>query len=191
MEVAQILDRVVARFIGTKHERDLKKLQPLVEAINAAEPEVLPLSDEQLKERFAALKTQAQEQLKDADPAEPAYKAQLRDALEPVLIPAFALVREAGRRFLKMRHFDVQLIGGMVLHSGKIAEMRTGEGKTLVATLPIYLNALLGHGVHLITVNDYLARRDARWMYPIYHLLGSTWACSRKRPPPRMAAKPS
>jgi len=174
MEVAQILDRVVARFIGTKHERDLKKLQPLVEAINAAEPEVLSLSDEQLKERFAALRTRVQEQLKDADPAEPAYKAQLRDALEPVLIPAFALAREAGRRFLKMRHFDVQLIGGMVLHSGKIAEMKTGEGKTLVATLPAALNALAGRGVHVVTVNDYLARRDAEWMSPLYKALGLT-----------------
>src|SRR5713226_10465918 len=103
MDLAKAVDGVIARFIGTKHERDLKKLEPLVAAINAQEPEVQALSDEQLKERFAALKTQAQEQLKDADPAEPAYKAQLRDALEPVLIPAFALVREAGRRFLKMR----------------------------------------------------------------------------------------
>jgi preprotein translocase subunit SecA len=174
MEVAQILDRVVAKFIGTKHERDIKRLTPLVVAINAKEAEVQALSDEQLKERFAALKTQVQEKLKDADPAEPAYKDSLQQALDPVVAPAFALVREAGRRFLKMRHFDVQLIGGMVLNEGKIAEMKTGEGKTLVATLPAALNALAGRGVHIVTVNDYLARRDAEWMSPLYRALGLT-----------------
>ena len=174
MDVAQVIDRVVARFIGTKHERDLKKLQPLVDAINAKEAETQALSDEQLKERFAALKTQVQEQLKDSDPAEASYKEELRRTLEPVIVPAFALVREAGRRFLRMRHFDVQLIGGMVLHAGKIAEMKTGEGKTLVATLPAALNALAGRGVHLVTVNDYLARRDAEWMSPLYKALGLT-----------------
>ncbi len=174
MEAAQILDRVVARFIGTKHERDIKKLQPIIAAINAQEPEVQALSDEQLKERFQALRTQVQEQLKDADPAEPSYKEELQKALGPVIVPAFALVREAGRRFLRMRHFDVQLIGGMVLHDGKIAEMKTGEGKTLVATLPAALNALAGRGVHLVTVNDYLARRDAEWMSPLYKALGLT-----------------
>jgi preprotein translocase subunit SecA len=174
MEVAQILDRVVARFIGTKHERDIKKLQPIIAAINAQETEVQALSDEQLKERFQALRTQVQEQLKDADPAEPSYKEELQKALGPVIVPAFALVREAGRRFLRMRHFDVQLIGGMVLNDGKIAEMKTGEGKTLVATLPAALNALAGRGVHLVTVNDYLARRDAEWMSPLYKALGLT-----------------
>ena len=174
MEAAQILDRVVARFIGTKHERDIKKLQPIVAAINAQEPEVQALSDAQLKERFSALRTQVQEQLKDADPAEPTYKEELQKALGPVTVPAFALVREAGRRFLRMRHFDVQLIGGMVLNDGKIAEMKTGEGKTLVATLPAALNALAGRGVHLVTVNDYLARRDAEWMSPLYKALGLT-----------------
>ena len=174
MEAAQILDRVVARFIGTKHERDIKKLQPIVAAINAQEAEVQALSDAQLKERFQALRTQVQEQLKDADPAEPSYKEALQKALGPVTVPAFALVREAGRRFLRMRHFDVQLIGGMVLNDGKIAEMKTGEGKTLVATLPAALNALAGRGVHLVTVNDYLARRDAEWMSPLYKALGLT-----------------
>jgi preprotein translocase subunit SecA len=174
MEAAQILDRVVARFIGTKHERDIKKLQPIVAAINAQEPEVQALSDAQMKERFSALRTQVQEQLKDADPAEPSYKEELQKALGPVIVPAFALVREAGRRFLRMRHFDVQLIGGMVLNDGKIAEMKTGEGKTLVATLPAALNALAGRGVHLVTVNDYLARRDAEWMSPLYKALGLT-----------------
>jgi preprotein translocase subunit SecA len=174
MEVAQVLDRVVAKFIGTKHERDIKRMQPVVVAINAKEAEVQALSDEHLRERFQALKTQVQEQLKDADPAEPTYKETLRQALEPVVVPAFALVRDAGRRFLKMRHFDVQLIGGMVLNDGKIAEMKTGEGKTLVATLPAALNALVGRGVHIVTVNDYLARRDAEWMSPLYRGLGLT-----------------
>src|SRR6516164_8035409 len=137
MEAAQILDRVVARFIGTKHERDIKKLQPLVAEINAREAEVKELSEDTLKTRFAELKTQVQDCLKDADPNEKdAFREQLLRCLQPVIVPAFALVREAGRRFLNMRHFDVQLIGGMVLHEGKIAEMKTGEGKTLVATLP-------------------------------------------------------
>src|SRR5438477_55853 len=172
MEAAQILDRVVARFIGTKHERDIKKLQPVIAAINAREAEVHPLSNEELKTRFAELRVQVQEQLTDADPAEPSYKEELQKALEPAIVPAFALVREAGRRFLNMRHFDVQLIGGIVLHEGKISEMKTGEGKTLVATLPAVLNALAGRGVHIVTVNDYLARRDAEWMSPLYRALG-------------------
>jgi preprotein translocase subunit SecA len=172
MEAAQILDRVVARFIGTKHERDVKKLQPLVASINAREAEMKALSDEDLKLRFAELKAQVQERLKDADPAEPTFRELMQQALEPAIVPAFALVREAGWRFLNMRHFDVQLIGGMVLHEGKIAEMKTGEGKTLVATLPACLNALAGRGVHIVTVNDYLARRDAEWMSPLYRALG-------------------
>ena len=174
MDVAKFIDRLVAKFIGTKHERDIKRMQPLIAAINAQEAEVQALSDAQLKERFAALKTQVQERLKDGDPAEPSYKEELVGALGPVVVPAFALVREAGRRFLKMRHFDVQLIGGMVLNAGKIAEMKTGEGKTLVATLPAALNALAGRGVHIVTVNDYLARRDAEWMSPLYKGLGLT-----------------
>jgi preprotein translocase subunit SecA len=172
MEVAHILDRVVASFIGTRHERDIKKLQPAVAFINALEPEIQALSDEQLKERFAALREQVQEQLKKVEPGDESFKEDLRRALEPAIVPAFAMVREAGRRFLKMRHFDVQLIGGMVLHDGKISEMKTGEGKTLVATLPAALNALAGRGVHLVTVNDYLARRDAEWMSPLYKALG-------------------
>src|ERR1700687_2871309 len=174
MDVAKVLDRVVARFIGTKHERDIKKLQPTIAAINAREAEVRSLSDEELKTRFLELKAQVQEQLKDPDPSEDAYKEQLQKALEPTIVPAFALVREAGRRFLNMRHFDVQLIGGIVLHEGKISEMKTGEGKTLVATLPAVLNALAGRGVHIVTVNDYLARRDAEWMSPLYKGLGLT-----------------
>jgi preprotein translocase subunit SecA len=172
MDPAQIIDRVVARFIGTKHERDVKKLQPSVAAIGALEPEIQALSDDELKARFQALKEPIQSQLKDLDPTEPAFRESMRKALEPAIVPAFAMVREAGRRFLKMRHFDVQLIGGMVLHDGKIAEMKTGEGKTLVATLPAALNALAGRGVHIVTVNDYLARRDAEWMSPLYRALG-------------------
>src|SRR6195256_2823314 len=172
MDLAKFIDKIVARFIGTKHERDIKKLQPLIAAINVREAEVQSLSDEGLKTRFAELRAQVQEQLKDTDPAEPAYKEQLQKALEPAIVPAFALVREAGRRFLNMRHFDVQLIGGIVLHEGKISEMKTGEGKTLVATLPAVLNALAGRGVHVVTVNDYLARRDAEWMSPLYKALG-------------------
>ncbi len=105
---------------------------------------------------------------------DPEFKERCKEALEPALVPAFALVREVGRRRLGMRHFDVQLIGGIVLNEGKIAEMKTGEGKTLVATLPAVLNALTGRGVHIVTVNDYLARRDAEWMSPIYRALGLT-----------------
>ena len=172
MDVTKFIDTVIAFFVGTKHERDIKKLQPLVAAINALEPQMKALSDDELKSRFGELKAQVLEQLKDADPSEPAYKELLKKALDPTIVPAFALVREAGRRFLNMRHFDVQLIGGMVLHEGKIAEMKTGEGKTLVATLPAALNALAGRGVHLVTVNDYLARRDAEWMSPLYRGLG-------------------
>jgi len=172
MDAAKVVDSVIARFIGTKHERDVKKLQPNVAAINALEPEIKALSDDELKARFLALKEQVQEPLKDADPGDSTFRDLMQKAFEPVLVPAFALARDAGRRFLNMRHFDVQLIGGMVLHDGKIAEMKTGEGKTLVATLPAALNALAGRGVHIITVNDYLARRDAEWMSALYRGLG-------------------
>jgi preprotein translocase subunit SecA len=174
MDVAKILDRVVATFIGTKHERDIKKLQPIVAAINAKEPEMQLLSDDALKSEFAKLKQEVQALLKDVSASEPGYREKMEAALEPAIIPTFALAREAGRRFLNMRHFDVQLIGGLVLHDGKIAEMKTGEGKTLVATLPAVLNSLAGRGVHIVTVNDYLARRDAEWMSPLYRGLGLT-----------------
>jgi preprotein translocase subunit SecA len=169
-----MIDRVVARFIGTKHERDLKLIQPLVNAINALDPEYEKLTDEQLLEKTVQLRAGVRERLGDLPLDDSEYKARCKEALEPALVPAFALVREAGRRKLGMRHFDVQLIGGIVLHEGKIAEMKTGEGKTLVATLPAFLNALTGRGVHVVTVNDYLARRDAEWMSPIYHSLGMT-----------------
>jgi preprotein translocase subunit SecA len=172
MQVEDIINRVMARFIGTKHERDIKKIQPMVGQINALEAEVRGLSEAEMRERIAQFRAQVTERLKDADPAEKEYKAQLDAALAEVLPATFALVREAGRRLLNMRHFDVQLIGGFVLHEGKISEMKTGEGKTLVATLPAVLNALAGRGVHIVTVNDYLARRDAEWMGPIYRSLG-------------------
>ncbi|MDM7460786.1 MAG: SEC-C metal-binding domain-containing protein [bacterium] len=137
-------------------ERDVKRLMPTVQKINALEPEFQALSNEQLRAKTNEFKKRLQD----------------GQTLDDILPEAFAACREAARRTLNMRHFDVQLIGGMVLHQGRIAEMKTGEGKTLVATLPLYLNALLGKGVHLVTVNDYLARRDAVWMAPIYHLLG-------------------
>jgi len=172
MQVDKLIDQVVARFIGTKHERDIKQIQPLVAQINALEPDMQALSDEQMQERTDRLRQRVQERLKDADPGAPDYRQKLDEALNDVLVPCFALVREAGRRKLGLRHFDVQLIGGVVLHQGKIAEMKTGEGKTLAATLPAVLNSLAGRGVHIITVNDYLARRDAEWMAPIYHVLG-------------------
>ncbi|MGB9070905.1 MAG: preprotein translocase subunit SecA [Candidatus Acidiferrales bacterium] len=174
MDVEKVIDNVVARFIGTKHERDVKRVQPVVAQINAIEPDMKGLRDEELAKRTAALKAEVEERLEGVEPDDPDYKQKLQDALEPAIVPAFALCREAGRRTLGMRHFDVQLIGGTVLHQGKIAEMKTGEGKTLVATLGAYLNALAGKGVHIVTVNDYLARRDAEWMGPIYKMLGLT-----------------
>src|SRR5579864_4389215 len=146
----------LGKVIGTKNERELKRLQERVEAINALEPEMQKLVDSEFPLRTAQLKQRMAE----------------GESLEDLLPEAFALCREAGRRTLNMRHFDVQLVGGMVLHEGKIAEMKTGEGKTLVATLPVYLNSLEGKGVHVVTVNDYLANRDASWMGPIYRLLG-------------------
>src|SRR5271163_191258 len=172
MDVEKFINGVVARFIGTKHERDVKELQPLVEEINALEPEMRKLSDPEIAAKTAELKTEVQSRMEGLERDDPDYKQKMQDALQPAQVPAFALVREAGRRTLGMRHFDVQLIGGMVLNDGKIAEMKTGEGKTLVATLPAYLNSLTGKGVHVVTVNDYLARRDAEWMGPIYKMLG-------------------
>jgi preprotein translocase subunit SecA len=174
MDVERVIDSVVARFIGTKHERDVRRVQPLVEAVNALEPEMKLLSDEDLSARTLALKSEVQARLEGVEWDDPRYKEKLQEALEPAVVPAFATAREAGRRTLGMRHFDVQLIGGIVLHQGKIAEMKTGEGKTLVATLGAYLNSLTGKGVHIVTVNDYLARRDAEWMGPIFKMLGLT-----------------
>jgi preprotein translocase subunit SecA len=172
MDVEKFINGVVARFIGTKHERDVKELQPLVEEISALETEMRKLSDAEITAKTAQLKTEVHARMEGLERDDPDYKQKMQEALQPALVPAFALVREAGRRTLGMRHFDVQLIGGAVLHQGKISEMKTGEGKTLVATLPAYLNALTGKGVHIVTVNDYLARRDAEWMGPIYKMLG-------------------
>src|SRR5688500_6668526 len=151
-----IVNTILAKVIGTQNERDLKKLRPFVAQINEKEPEIQSLTDVQLREKTVEFRAR--------------YGA--GETLEDLLPEAFAVVREAGRRVLNMRHFDVQLIGGVVLHRGKIAEMKTGEGKTLVATLPTYLNALAGKGVHVVTVNDYLARRDSEWMGRLYRFLG-------------------
>jgi preprotein translocase subunit SecA len=151
-----MLNTLLAKIVGSQNERYLKKVQPIVEQINALEVTIAPLSQEELQ----------------------AKTSEFRDrldggaTLEDLLPEAFAVVREASKRTTGMRHYDVQLIGGIVLHEGKIAEMKTGEGKTLVATLAVYLNALAREGVHVVTVNDYLARRDAEWMGPIYSCLG-------------------
>ena len=153
-----MLSRALTKVFGSKHERDVKRLLPNVAAINEIEPRIQALSDDQLRGKTAEFK----------------QKLDAGATLDDILLEAFAVVREAARRTVGMRHFDVQLIGGMVLHAGKIAEMKTGEGKTLVATLPVYLNALAGDGVHVVTVNDYLASRDAEWMGPIYRFLGLT-----------------
>ena len=153
-----VIDRLLAKIIGTQNERELKRIAPLVVTITAKEPEVRQLSDEALRAKTAEFRSRLEK----------------GETLDDLLPDAFAVVREAGRRTLNMRHFDVQLIGGIVLHRGKIAEMKTGEGKTLVATLPAYLNALAGKGVHVVTVNDYLARRDSEWMGRIYRFLGMT-----------------
>ena len=151
-----MLDPILAKIFGTKNEREVKRMRPMVAAINDLEPRIQALSDAEL-----AAKTQEfKQRLANGEP------------LDDLLTEAYAVVREAGLRVLNMRHFDVQMIGGIVLHNGKIAEMRTGEGKTLVATLPVYLNALEGKGVHVVTVNDYLAKRDAEWMGRIYKFLG-------------------
>jgi preprotein translocase subunit SecA len=151
-----IVDTILAKVIGTANDRELKRIRPVVAEINAHEPAVQQLSDEGLRAKTAEFR----------------QRLENGETLEELLPEAFAVVREAGRRTLNMRHFDVQLIGGIVLHRGKISEMKTGEGKTLVATLPAYLNALEGKGVHVVTVNDYLARRDSEWMGRIYRFLG-------------------
>jgi preprotein translocase subunit SecA len=151
-----MLKYILRKIFGTQNERDLKRLQPLVAKINVLEPPLLQLNDEQLRAKTEEFKK----------------RAAAGEELDSLLPETFALVREAARRTLNMRHFDVQLLGGMVLHQGKIAEMKTGEGKTLVATLPAYLNSLTGKGVHVVTVNDYLAKRDSEWMGKIYRFLG-------------------
>ena len=166
-----MLNTLLAKVFGTSNERAVKKLLPVLAQINAHEAALTQLTDAQLTAKTAEFKARiaaALEGITDADEIAAAEKQALND----ILPEAFAVVREAGKRVVGMRHFDVQMIGGMVLHSGKISEMKTGEGKTLVATLPCYLNALAGHGVHVVTVNDYLAKRDAEWMGKIYGFLG-------------------
>jgi preprotein translocase subunit SecA len=205
-----LIGSVLAKVFGTKNEREVKRIQPQVTRINALEPEIEKLTDEQLRAKTQEFKQRIQDHLEaelgaevvarttasklkkshpdtersnaeegeetvDSGPAfTQKYKRVLQEALDEVLPEAFAVVREAGRRVLVMRHFDVQLIGGIVLHEGNISEMKTGEGKTLVATLPVYLNALAGLGVHVVTVNDYLAKRDSEWMGKLYSFLGLT-----------------
>ena len=144
------------KLFGTANERILRDLQPRISAINALEPDLEKLSDGEIRAQTEKLR----------------QRLTSNEILDDILIDAFATVREAAKRHLGQRHYDVQLLGGMVLHDGKIAEMSTGEGKTLVATLPVYLNALSGKGVHVITVNDYLAQRDAEWMGSTYEALG-------------------
>src|SRR5262245_19090289 len=153
-----MITAIARKLFGSSNDRRVRTYQPRVAAINALEKELEALSDEQLRARTDQ------------------FKKDIADGkdLDDLLVPAFATVREAGKRTLGQRHFDVQLIGGMVLHEGRIAEMKTGEGKTLVATLPVYLNALAGRGVHVVTVNDYLAKRDSEWMGQIYKFLGLT-----------------
>jgi preprotein translocase subunit SecA len=178
-----LINALVAKVFGTKNEREVKRMLPTVEAISALEPATQKLSDAELRAKTDEFRQRIRERLAkiadepDADPdrqkqIDAERDAALKEVLDELLVEAFAVCREAGRRVLNMRHFDVQLIGGMVLHSGKIAEMKTGEGKTLVATLPVYLNALSGRGVHVVTVNDYLAKRDSEWMGKLYSFLG-------------------
>src|SRR6184192_4782716 len=151
-----MIDAILRKIFGTKHERDVKRMMPTVEATNALEPSVQALGDAELRAKTDEFRK----------------RLEAGESVDALLPEAFAVARDAARRTVGMRPFDVQLIGGMVLHEGKIAEMATGEGKTLVATLPAYLNGLTGRGVHIVTVNDYLAKRDAQWMGPIFHALG-------------------
>ncbi len=180
-----MINTLLGKVFGTKNEREVKRVMPRVERINALEPEMKKLSDEQLRAKTDEFRKKIQDRLIQLPDEPEADLDRLREldgerlkatneVLGEILEEAFAVVREAGRRVLNMRHFDVQLIGGMVLHSGTISEMKTGEGKTLVATLPVYLNALSGRGVHVVTVNDYLAKRDSEWMGQLYRFLGLT-----------------
>ena len=166
-------DKILTKIFGTANERLLKRLRPIVIEISAMEPDVKKLSDEELKAKTVEFRARIAARLDGITDADE-KKAAEKQVLDEILPEAFAVVREAGWRAVQMRHFDMQLIGGMVLHQGKISEMKTGEGKTLVATLACYLNALAGHGVHVVTVNDYLAKRDAEWMGKIYEFLGLT-----------------
>ena len=168
--------KYIEKLFGNPHERKTKKMLPIVEQINNMEEELMKLSDEDLMAKTFEFKSKLENATKNLATEEAVRKVE-KEVLEEILPEAFAAVREAGRRTINMRHFDVQLMGGIALHRGHISEMKTGEGKTLVATLAAYLNALTGRGVHIITVNDYLARRDMTWMGPIYQLLGLEMGC--------------
>ncbi len=179
-----IVNKVATKIFGSANERLLKRLWPVVAEMNALEAEMKGLSDDDLRARTAKFREHVESRISAADidggtfeEQKKALRQVIDEALEEIMVEAFAVVREASRRATGMRHFDVQLIGGMVLHRGMIAEMKTGEGKTLVATLPAYLNAVAGRGVHVITVNDYLAKRDTEWMGKIYRFLGLTVGC--------------
>ena len=168
-----MINKAIAKIFGTSNERIIKRLMPAVGEINALEAQIKTLSDDDLRAKTDQFRAKIAEKLASLEaPSERDHA--LKEVLDEILPEAFAVCREAGWRVLGMRHFDVQLIGGMVLHSGTIAEMKTGEGKTLVATLPVYLNALSGRGVHVVTVNDYLAKRDSEWMGKLYSFLGLT-----------------
>src|ERR1700724_2570720 len=197
---SRLINSLIAKVFGTKNERVIKALMPQVEAVNALESRMQKLTDAELRAQTDEFRQRIQQRLSrfDAEGSDPTAEVEvdaeadaepdperlkrlekerydtLQEVLNEILPEAFAVVREAGRRVLNMRHFDVQLIGGMVLHQGTISEMKTGEGKTLVATLPVYLNALSGRGVHVVTVNDYLAKRDSEWMGKLYRFLGLT-----------------
>ena len=168
-----MLKNFVKIFGGDPNKKTIEQFRSVAQQINSLEPQFEALSDEALRAKTDEFKARITDSVGNVDGLDEKeqFKA-YQDALEEILPEAFAVVREASKRTIGLRHFDVQMIGGIALHRGSIAEMRTGEGKTLVATLPVYLNALLGRGIHLVTVNDYLARRDARWMAPIYHMLG-------------------
>ncbi|HEV7844366.1 MAG TPA: hypothetical protein VGO69_11765, partial [Pyrinomonadaceae bacterium] len=171
------VDKFLTKIFGSSNQRFLKSIQPIIQQINELEPSLKKLSDDELRARTTEFKERVARAVADSTDPEDRKKRE-RAILDELLPEAFATVREASVRSTGMRHFDVQMIGGLVLHQGKIAEMRTGEGKTLVATLPAYLNALTGRGgVHIITVNDYLASRDAEWMGQIHRFLGLTVGC--------------
>ena len=162
--------KFLINFLGGSNEKKIKKILPIIDHINALEPEFEKLTDDELKAKTVEFKEILSKRPTSDNPK--ADRILEKEALDQILPEAFATVRETAKRVLNMRHFDVQLMGGYFLHNGNIAEMRTGEGKTLVATLPAYLNALTGKGVHVITVNDYLAKRDSEWMGRIYKFLG-------------------
>src|SRR6185503_5770364 len=176
MPVNSFADKLVKKILGSSSDVFLKQARPVVVQVNALESEIERMSDDEIKAQTPKLKERVASAIEGIEDKDERRKAE-QEALHAILPEAFATVREASRRVLGMRHFDVQMIGGLALHQGRIAEMRTGEGKTLVATLPSYLNALAGRGVHVVTVNDYLASRDAEWMGRIHQFLGLTVGC--------------